>query len=410
MSYDRLKEVADKVVARQDSVRGKGEQATRQAMILPFLEALGYDIWDTSEVCPEYEADTAIKKAGQKEKVDYALLLAGVPRIFIEVKPLGEILAPHAGQLARYFNSTTTVCLAIITDGIEYQFFTDTGEPNIQDAEPFFVSRLDGVDPGFDILANFSKKGFNPAQLRDLATDLKYAAKLESFLRSELDLREKELSEAFVRWILSESTIWSSTKTSAVVQRFRPIVKQALVKVLRDVVRRSVAAIDQGVSAPAALAPTETKALAPEPTATAAATAEMPASADAAVMTTPRELACFEIAKSVFEAIPAERRKFADKTANKVVEATFTYRDTASYFNIFVNRVSSWVVRIYIEQRRPYVVFELPGAEVSALVGTTFEVIDQPSYETTRVNINNVDDLVALKPVILRAIEKRLIP
>ena len=65
-------------------------------MILPFLEALGYDIWDTSEVCPEYEADTAIKKAGQKEKVDYALLLAGVPRIFIEVKPLGEILAPHA--------------------------------------------------------------------------------------------------------------------------------------------------------------------------------------------------------------------------------------------------------------------------------------------------------------------------
>ena len=410
MSYDRLKEVADKVVARQDSVRGKGEQATRQAMILPFLEALGYDIWDTSEVCPEYEADTAIKKAGQKEKVDYALLLAGVPRIFIEVKPLGEILAPHAGQLARYFNSTTTVCLAIITDGIEYQFFTDTGEPNIQDAEPFFVSRLDGVDPGFDILANFSKKGFNPAQLRDLATDLKYAAKLESFLRSELDLREKEPSEAFVRWILSESTIWSSTKTSAVVQRFRPIVKQALVKVLRDVVRRSVAAIDQGVSAPAALAPTETKALAPEPTATAAATAEMPASADAAVMTTPRELACFEIAKSVFEAIPAERRKFADKTANKVVEATFTYRDTASYFNIFVNRVSSWVVRIYIEQRRPYVVFELPGAEVSALVGTTFEVIDQPSYETTRVNINNVDDLVALKPVILRAIEKRLIP
>ncbi len=406
MSYDRLKEVADKVVARQESVRGKGEQATRQAMILPFLEALGYDIWDTSEVCPEYEADTAIKKAGQKEKVDYALLLAGVPRIFIEVKPLGEILAPHAGQLARYFNSTTTVCLAIITDGIEYQFFTDTGEPNIQDAEPFFVSRLDGVDPGFDILANFSKPGFNPAQLRDLATDLKYTAKLEAFLRAELDLRDREPSEAFVRWLLSDTSIWQGRTTATVVTRFRPIAKQALVKVLRDVVRRSIAAIDHGVSAPAALAPTETKAIAPEPT----ATAEMPPSADAAVMTTPRELACFDIAKSVFDAIPAERRKFADKTANKVVEATFTYRDTASYFSIFVNRVSSWVVRIYIEQRRPYVVFELPGAEVSALVGTTFEVIDQPTYETTRVNINNVDDLVALKPVILRAIEKRLIP
>ena len=406
MSYDRLKEVADKVVARQESVRGKGEQATRQAMILPFLEALGYDIWDTSEVCPEYEADTAIKKAGQKEKVDYALLLAGVPRIFIEVKPLGEILAPHAGQLARYFNSTTTVCLAIITDGIEYQFFTDTGEPNIQDAEPFFVSRLDGVDPGFDILANFSKKGFNPAQLRDLATDLKYTAKLEAFLRAELDLRDREPSEAFVRWLLSDTSIWQGRTTATVVTRFRPIAKQALVKVLRDVVRRSIAAIDQGVSAPAALAPAETKLTAPEPT----ATAESPPSADAAVMTTPRELACFDIAKSVFDAIPAERRKFADKSANKVIDAQILYRDTASYFSVYVNRVSSWVVRIQIEQRRPFVVFEMSGAEVQALLGGSLEVIDQPGYGTSRVNITSVDDLHVLKPVIVRAIERLLVP
>jgi len=33
------------------------------------LDALGYDIWNPCEVCPEYAADTAIKKAGQKEKV-----------------------------------------------------------------------------------------------------------------------------------------------------------------------------------------------------------------------------------------------------------------------------------------------------------------------------------------------------
>jgi hypothetical protein len=406
MSYDRLKEVADKVVARQESVRGKGEQATRQAMILPFLEALGYDIWDTSEVCPEYEADTAIKKAGQKEKVDYALLLSGVPRIFIEVKPLGEILAPHAGQLARYFNSTTTVCLAIITDGMEYQFFTDTGEPNIQDAEPFFVSRLDGVDPGFDILANFSKPGFNPAQLRDLATDLKYTAKLEAFLRAELDLRDREPSEAFVRWLLSDTSIWQGRTTATVVTRFRPIAKQALVKVLRDVVRRSIAAIDHGVSAPASSAPAERQISAPDP----ATAPELPNSADAAVMTTPRELACFEIIKAAFESIPTERRRFADKSANKVIDAQLLYKDTASYFSVYVNRVSSWVVRIQIEQRRPFVVFELPGSEAIALLGAGFDVIDQPGYGTCRINIGSVDDLNALKPVVVRAIERLLVP
>lgn len=66
---ERLKYTAEQILGRVDYVTGKGEQATRQAMILPLLEALGYDIWNPAEVCPEFGADTAIKKAGQKEKV-----------------------------------------------------------------------------------------------------------------------------------------------------------------------------------------------------------------------------------------------------------------------------------------------------------------------------------------------------
>lgn len=138
MSVEKLKTAIDQINGRVAATRGLGEEATKQALILPMLDALGYNIWNPTEVCPEYDADFAIKKAGQKEKVDLAILLDGQPRIFFEVKPVHVTLDGHEGQLARYFNATTSVALAILTNGLEYQFFTDTGEPNLMDKVPFY--------------------------------------------------------------------------------------------------------------------------------------------------------------------------------------------------------------------------------------------------------------------------------
>ena len=64
MSIDRLKSVVEQINARIPATRGRGEEATKQALILPLLSALGYDIWNPAEVCPEYEADFAIRKGG----------------------------------------------------------------------------------------------------------------------------------------------------------------------------------------------------------------------------------------------------------------------------------------------------------------------------------------------------------
>jgi hypothetical protein len=105
---DRLKSAVNKILARLPNARGRGEVATKQSLVLPLLDALGYDIWNPAEVCPEYEADFAIKKYGQKEKVDLALFLQDVPRIDVEVKSVDEPLDGHEGQLSRDFNATPT--------------------------------------------------------------------------------------------------------------------------------------------------------------------------------------------------------------------------------------------------------------------------------------------------------------
>ncbi|MDQ7075299.1 MAG: hypothetical protein Q9O24_09150 [Gammaproteobacteria bacterium] len=68
MSIEEIKTAVEKILPRLELVKGKGEEATKQAMVLPMIEALGYDIWNPSEVCPEFEADTAVKKEWSKRK------------------------------------------------------------------------------------------------------------------------------------------------------------------------------------------------------------------------------------------------------------------------------------------------------------------------------------------------------
>lgn len=76
------------------------EEAAKTALVMPFLQALGYDVFDPGEVIPEFTADVGIKKS---EKVDYALCVDGRVSILIECKPSSVALdLKHASQLYRY--------------------------------------------------------------------------------------------------------------------------------------------------------------------------------------------------------------------------------------------------------------------------------------------------------------------
>jgi hypothetical protein len=95
------------------------EEATKNAFVLPFINALGYNIFDPTEVIPEFTADVGIKKG---EKVDYAILKDGKPIILLECKWCGTNLdKEHASQLFRYF-TTTRVRFCVLTNGIKYKF------------------------------------------------------------------------------------------------------------------------------------------------------------------------------------------------------------------------------------------------------------------------------------------------
>lgn len=112
-----LKQVGKRVADLSQSITN--EEQTKNAFIMPFFQALGYDIFNPLEFVPEFTADVGIKKG---EKVDYAIILDGDPQILIECKSITENLTKHDSQLFRYF-VTTKSKFGILTNGREYKFF-----------------------------------------------------------------------------------------------------------------------------------------------------------------------------------------------------------------------------------------------------------------------------------------------
>ena len=73
------------------------------------------------------------------EKVDYAIQQNGEVIILIECKQANANLSQaNISQLYRYF-TTTKARIVILTNGIQYRFFSDLEEPNKMDQKEFFV-------------------------------------------------------------------------------------------------------------------------------------------------------------------------------------------------------------------------------------------------------------------------------
>lgn len=90
------------------------EDATKNAIILRLLAALGWNIFDPDEVSPEFVV-------GNK-RVDYCLRVSGENKVFIECKKANEPLELHQEQLLNYaFHEG--IELAILTNGVDWWFY-----------------------------------------------------------------------------------------------------------------------------------------------------------------------------------------------------------------------------------------------------------------------------------------------
>jgi len=202
------------------------EEAAKNALVMPFLQALGYNVFDPGEVVPEFTCDVGIKKG---EKVDYALCLDGKITILVECKPANsELSVSHASQLFRYF-ATTDARVAILTNGVIYKFFSDVDTPNRMDDQPFFTFSLEQVrKQDLRTLESFTKGSFNIDQILKEAGNLK----TQSLVMKELQTEFQEPSEEFVRLIASK--VHKGRLTGQVKETFRQLIINSVSSLIRE--------------------------------------------------------------------------------------------------------------------------------------------------------------------------------
>jgi hypothetical protein len=204
--------------------RCTNEESTKLFLVLPFLHFLGYDDRNPDEVCPEHGADFSEK---YKNRVDFAILKGKLPVIAIECKTLGMALKDERGQLRSYFNAAPTVKMGVITDGLVYEFYADSDEPNMMDANAFLSLDLrevakgkieDSVEEG---LRSLEKVNFDP---ENIGAEAKRKLIFQNVIHQIAKLAE-EPSEPFVRMLLQNAGL-SHVRTKAL-SEFRDITRSA---------------------------------------------------------------------------------------------------------------------------------------------------------------------------------------
>lgn len=214
---DQIKQLGERVLNLKDQINT--EEATKNAFIMPFLNALGYDVFNPLEVVPEYVTDIGTKKG---EKIDYAIFQNGQPIILIECKHWNQNLNLHDGQLLRYFH-VSKAKFGLLTNGIEYRFYSDLDAPNIMDEKPFISFNItDMKDAMVDEIKKFHKSYFDINNIINTASELKYVNELKSIINSEMTNPSSEFVELLARKVYTSGRI-----TSKVIEQFSGLVKKS---------------------------------------------------------------------------------------------------------------------------------------------------------------------------------------
>ena len=218
------------------------EEGTKHALVLPFLGALGYDVFNPREIDPEFRADVGTKPG---EKVDYAVMDNGKPVMLIECKQAGASLAAarQYTQLYRYFGATEAR-IAVLTNGIIYRFYSDLDAVNKMDEEPFLEVDLENpTASALEHLRQFAK-GFNVDQTVEAAAQIRYVSGMKAVLLKQYS----EPDDDFVEWL--GKRVFTGRMTPNVKQRLTRLARRSFHEVMAEHVQGILSAAQTSASAP----------------------------------------------------------------------------------------------------------------------------------------------------------------
>ena len=337
-----------------EHVKGN-EQATKQSLIGPLLTLLGYDLTDPRECIPEYRVDFG--KDRSVKPIDWAFLQNNQPIFFVEAKEVGKRLPGYDEQLADYFAKAPEAKLGILTNGVQWRFFTDAVNMNVMDREPFLKwDVLSDEEPPHDFLTVLQKSQYNAELIRAFAR----RKRSQNLLVEELN-RLLDPSPEFVR--LAIANIETRKLTENVLETWKPVLASAINDWAKQ--RALTTILNE---------PSSSRLGSQEPQV-------------AKVETTKEELDGFAIAQRLL----GDSRPVA-------------YEDTVAYFKVHLPERSSWVIcRFYFGRRRLAITVPLPVEQVQRLAPDFVVALAEKGW--AGIALNAVADMEGLGEVLSAAYE-----
>lgn len=343
----KIAQLADRVNSLKSQIQT--EEATKNAFIMPFIQLLGYDVFNPLEVVPEYTADIGLKKG---EKVDYAIVIQNKPVLIIECKKWNDENDAHSSQLARYFH-TLDCKFALLTNGIKYRFYTDLAKINVMDEKPFLKFNItDLKDFHIEELQKFHKSQFDVEKILNTAGRLKYESEIKAILRREFE----SPSEEFLKYFISE--VYEGRATEKVVADFREIFKRSTSLFIQDHLKSKINLVFENNNSK------NTSEVNTDKQSTSNNPLEISASNDdgKVIETTIEEIEAFYVVKSILRA--------------KIESKRITMRDAQSYCSVLLDD----------NNRKPICRFWFNGKK-------KFIGIFDESKKEARFEINTLDDI-----------------
>jgi len=295
----KLEQLHQRVIHLKDQINT--EEATKNAFVMPFIQILGYDIFNPTEVVPEHICDIGTKKG---EKVDYIIKKDDEPILIIECKHWKENADAHNSQLHRYFH-VSKARFGVLTNGLTYNFYTDLEKPNIMDEKPFLTINIEDLkDNAIKVLESFTKKDYHLETILDSAEALKYIKAIRKEFEKEIETPSDEIVKLLVGRFFEKSL------TASRMVAFKEYTKKALTTSINDSISfrlKSALNINEKIETPQEqkVNPIDEN------------------SDPSKIVTTDEELEAFHIIKAILrEKISAER---------------IAARDTQSYFGVLLD-------------------------------------------------------------------------
>tara|TARA_B110000211_G_scaffold156278_1_gene177162 strand:- start:257 stop:1297 length:1041 start_codon:yes stop_codon:yes gene_type:complete len=199
MDKSKLKQIANRIQKSLNDWdynrainKSDNEAETRDYLIEPFLNILGYDKMD------DYAHEFSLRlSAGKVKKVDMVITISGKsPDILIECKQANKNLTDtNFKQLSDYYQAHKESTIGILTNGIVYKFYSSSLEhKSVLNNEPFLVFNLTDFDSSdIESLVQFYRPFISIKNILEDAEEIYFLDKFEDGLFKALYKPNKDL-------------------------------------------------------------------------------------------------------------------------------------------------------------------------------------------------------------------------